>query len=1156
MLAGLRRRLGLVDVTTTRDFIVVEGISTILFFKDVYRIWGTSALYKHMFQNVRSSEFKMRHFFGFDFLYMCQTLYDDKQTRTPKRVLAKVIEELREKTWLGDVDRDVKSITDMSVVDNQVPFPLKPFQREFAQLYGRMVPAYKLKGYLLDAGAGTGKTVTSLVLSECLHAPKVIIFTPKNAAERVWKDTIQDIMMTKRRYWVSTEGRLPTLDEHFYVCHYESIQTIFDFVKANPRDFKDAMIIVDESHNFNRLAADRTQLLVEMCKMPTIAYCLWMSGTPIQAMGSECIPFLKCVDPYFDENCEEAFRKIYGKDAKRANDILRNRIGHLKYHVPKQDVVDTVVTVEQVMVKMPNGNDYTLEAIGARMRKFIDERKDYYEKNRKFYEDKYKEGLNEFEKTLRTDLDRREFNAYRSAFATVSGGFDPMTMKAEAQLCNRYELKTIMPKLNGSLKAEFKGARSVVKYVKLKIMGEALGGVLGKARSACHLDMLAHIDLEKYIDAAKKKTLIFTSYVEVLEAAADKLYHDGYTPAKVYGETNKDLPTIVAKYYKDEDLNPLVATFQSLSTAVPLTVANTILMLNQPFRDAIRTQTIARAARLGQDSEVFVFDFLLDTGDAPNISTRSNDILTWSAEMTASILGIKNVDTETLSLEVFDFMADLGSFVADLLGVFQGDLHRGGGEGWNSPSAAYSREVGDTIMSHSVQEEPEVDLPQYLYHGSAFKQGELLPGFQRSGEIVRWDKCETNEWLYAADEKDTAVMLGISSAIEKKFKLNRYKFEGRRIEIESHEPITIADIHALQVFLYTIKPDVKDGWMANYNPVNGLSGEFKTQSEVRKNILRCVPVDIKQALHGYSVQIKVIHSSFEGFGGLIDMVKKLFSSNNQKDEANKLNKEGSKYLDFSKVEAYLKQYFDNSTWLKDREFADTVSPAGIASKLAIGGKFDPARATSDIERNLIEFRTAIQKFNTALDPMDKEVDQAFEKHSKIVLGLINRKADDEEIEAACDAANQEADAIAAKCPLQKLIGQKWSFVGNEDVVVMKDEKGYFGVEAVGKRVPFEYSKQLPAIKAGEVQAVVKTIRECIKLANEKVRLNQGWLDFEDGSPIWNKLQDYNEPLYMDYFQPFYFQTASDPLGDSLPHHQLMAEDIIVALLTWLDRSIK
>jgi hypothetical protein len=857
MLAGLRRRLGLVDVSTTRDFIVVEGISTISFFKDVYRVWGTNALYKNMFQSVRSSEFKLRHFFGLDFLYMCQYLYDDKQTRTPKRVLSKIIEEIKEKTWIGDVDRNVKSITDMTIVNNIVPFPLKPFQKEFTELYGKVVPAYKLKGYMLHAEPGTGKTISSLVLGECLHASKVIVMTPKNAAEAVWKDTIEDILLTKRTHWVSTGNRLPSLDDHFYVCHYESIQTIFEFVKAHPKDFANTFIIIDESHNFNRLAADRTQTLVELCQLSAVTQCLWMSGTPIQALGSECIPFLKCIDPLFDAQSEEAFRKIYGNSAKRANEILRNRIGHLKFYVPAQDVHDVKVFTEKVMVKMPGSEKYTLEAIGNQMRTFVEQRREYYEKNRLSYQSKYKEGLAEFEKTLRTDLDRREYNGYRSAFATVSGGFDPKTMSAEAQLCNKYETKTIIPRLNNPLKTEFKSARSVVKYVSLKIMGEALGGVLGKARTQCNLDMLAHIDLEQYIDSAKKKTLVFTSYVEVLEAAAGKLFNDGYTPARIYGETNKDLPAIIGKFYKDEDLNPLVATFKSLSTAVPVTVANTLLFLDQPFRASTRDQTIARAARLGQDTDVFVFDFLLDTGDVPNISTRSNDIMEWSADLTAQILGIKNVDTDTLSLEVFDFMVGLAQFVSDLVGGV-GAFTGGGGNGWGHPSAAHSNESNEVVpVSWDDPDQTPVELPNYLYHGSAYKQNELMPGYQRSNELVRWDKCETNEWLYACDDKETAILLGISSAIEKKFKLDHYKFEGKHIYIETSEPLTPKDIHSLQVFLYTIKPEADDGWMENYNPINGLNGEFKTQGIVEKNILKVVPVDIESALRSRVLHIKV-----------------------------------------------------------------------------------------------------------------------------------------------------------------------------------------------------------------------------------------------------------------------------------------------------------
>lgn len=650
MFGNLRSKFGMVRVATTPKYVSVEGVKSHQWLREMQRIWGTKALANNMFSMIRTGELKFLHFFALDFLYMCETLRADTQSRIPKRLLIKVIEELKANTWLGDIDKAVDSITDMHVVDHIVPFPLKPFQKEFAKHFGVMVPTYRLKGYMLDAGPGTGKTITDLVVGEALHASKVVIISPKNAVKRVWEDTIKDILIRKRTFWSSAEDEVLHSDAHYYIVHYESLGKLVDYIKANWRDFKNTFVILDESHNFNRLAADRTQTLIDLCQMPIVSYCLWASGTPILALGTECIPFLRCVDPLFTPEAEERFRKIYGRDAKRANDILRNRIGHLKYHVPKQDVVDIPVKVEQVKVKMPDGDKYTLENIGNILRKFIDDRTAYYEKHRKHYEGQYYDALKYFESHLKTDVERRQFKEYQAAIKVLAAGYDPKLMKAEAMLCNRYELKTIIPVLPAQMKPEFKSARSVVKYVKLKIMGEALGTIVGGMRSKCHVDMLAHIDFEKYIDGAEKKTLIFTSYVEVLETTAGILTGKDYEVAKVYGATNKDLSGIVKKFYDDPDLNPLCATYQSLSTAVPLTVATDLLMLNQPFREAIRTQTIARAARLGQDKQVNVWDFLLDTGDKPNISTRSNDILEWSASMTASILGVHNVDLDSLTL--------------------------------------------------------------------------------------------------------------------------------------------------------------------------------------------------------------------------------------------------------------------------------------------------------------------------------------------------------------------------------------------------------------------------------------------------------------------------------------------------------------------------
>jgi hypothetical protein len=113
----------------------------------------------------------------------------------------------------------------------------------------------------------------------------------------------------------------------------------------------------------------------------------------------------------------------------------------------------------------------------------------------------------------------------------------------------------------------------------------------------------------------------------------------GFIPCMVYGGTNSEVTSIITKFERDPDINPCIATYQSLSTAVPLIVANTVILLNQPFRDHEWDQAVARVDRIGQDSQVYVFEILLDTGVEPNISTRSKDILLWSKAQISAIMG-------------------------------------------------------------------------------------------------------------------------------------------------------------------------------------------------------------------------------------------------------------------------------------------------------------------------------------------------------------------------------------------------------------------------------------------------------------------------------------------------------------------------------------
>ena len=1137
MFSGIKKSLGIVSVSQTPKYITVEGIDTFMLMRDLYRTWQSNQVGNQMFSFISGGKLRFLHFFGLDFLYICEKLKDDPQTRSSRRMLNKVIIELKEHTWLGDIDREIKSITDLHNITHVVPFALKPFQVEFAKHVGKLVPAYRLRGYMLDAGPGTGKTVCQLVLASCLHARKVIMVVPKNSVVDVWENTIKNILIKKEPYWLSTSNEALTTDKHFYICHFEQLGQMLEFVKANLGAFKDTYIGLDESHNFNRLASDRTGAYLELVSLPGMIMNIWASGTPIQALGIECIPYLKATDPMFNEEAEERFRKIYGRDAKRANDILRNRIGHLKFHVPKQDVVDIAINTTVLNVKMPGGKEYTLEAIGEKMRKFITERDIFYTNHKKEFQRDYDEALLYFEHHGHPN--KADYAAYKAAVALISKGFDPKLMKAEAALANGYERKTIIPALPNNMKEGFRKAKSVVKYVNLTIMGECLGTVLGGSRSKCHMEMVEHIDFGKLVDDARKKTMIFTSFVEVLQKAAKLIQKDGYETVEVYGATNKNLPAMIKSFYNDEDINPLLATYPSLSTAVPVTIASRLILLNQPFRDAIRQQTIARAARLGQDGPVDVVDVLLDTGDQPNISTRSNDIMTWSAEMTASILGVNNVDLDSMQLEAkADWYGELTELACEAADV--------------SPDVL---DGGESILSKE-NNQPLTKLPAYLYHSSAYKQTELMPGFKRSGELVKWDKVEDNTWLYTADRKDEAIMLGISSAIEKKWDLQRYKYNDKTkvLDIEVvDQHITKADIEKLTVWIYTIRPDAADGWVENYNPVNGLKGEYKTQGVVDSGIVRVEPVDIHEALRKYTINIKQVPGeSFESFSDLIRGVKSLFVKQaDRKEEHAKVIPKKYYGVRAEQVEAYLKEFYGNSSWLAKQSFNQTVSSSDIAQPLSVNGKFLESLAA--INTAIDQYIHAESDVENKLTKLDAEV-QRIDKKFQALLTAAIKKDDHDEVDSLALQAHKEFGSI--NIPFK---GMKFELLGGDVCtgIAQTTSDDRLPVEMTRKEIPVKVAKEIKALTSAEVTQAVKMIERLLAVAKaSKSRKYHEWLDFEDGSDFSSLIHEYDETDYMIYYQLWYFQSVDQDLGYGLPGLSDLVSDTIVGLLHWMDRSIK
>jgi hypothetical protein len=650
MFSDLRKMIGSIHVSEEGNFIRIEGLPTYQYLNDLARIWRTSKIGLNMFSKITGSSAVFHKFFLPEVIYTLESIL-----ATPKgsgynyRAIRKAVDELRRETWFKRTTERFANILNFNNLD-RLTKTLFDSQLGFLHVYNERVPQFNLQGYMLAADPGTGKTINSIAWSECLDSDCTIVISPKNALDRVWAATISTIFKKPVSYWVSSSDEPLVMGKRFYVFHYEQLDRAVEFFKTYQG--RKPTVILDESHNMNEIDSLRTQLFIELCRGSLKAqHVLWVSGTPIKAIGKEVVPLLKTIDPFFDKNAEERFIAIFGKSSSKGLDILANRLGYLVHKVTKANVMKSDVTREDVSVKIPNGKQYTLEAVSAEMREFVAERMEYYRINFKKYEADYNEGLRVWEDLIRHDKSQHNrYDIYRRYVAMIRTNYDPETMKMESKFCNAYE-KEIGAQLAQPLKDKFRNAKSVVKYYKLKVQGEALGRILGKRRMQCNLDLASHVDYESIIDGARKKTVIFTSYIEVVDRIHDILKEKGYSPLRVYGLTNHDLPNIINKFDKDTDANPLIATFQSLSTAVPLIMASSAMMMNRPFRSGELDQTEARIDRVGQDGGVTFYTVTLDTGNAPNLSTRSDDILEWSRKQVSEIMGVPMSDE--LSVEMF-----------------------------------------------------------------------------------------------------------------------------------------------------------------------------------------------------------------------------------------------------------------------------------------------------------------------------------------------------------------------------------------------------------------------------------------------------------------------------------------------------------------------
>ena len=651
MFQVFKRALGIVTVEETRSRIHVEGVPGYFIEKDISNAWKTSKLGNNMFTKVTRSSFSIPSFFALDLRYMLETMISNTgKLEMSKRTARQIIDKLNENTWLKNTLGDPPGCLDFTKISNFTMSPLD-FQMEFLRYYDKLVPKYGLNGLILAGAAGSGKTYTGLVLSECIGGDHLIVVSPKNALHKVWEQNINTVYKVPPKFWLSDSG-VPYSGQKIAVVHYEYLEKFLVEVSAMRGRIN---IILDESHNLNEVTSNRTQNFIQLCKVTSSKNIIWASGTSIKALGSESIPIFSTIDPRFTDEVIDRFKKMFGRDAKKSIDILANRIDLMSFKIEKSELKLQPPIIVNVPVKVPNGVDFTLEKIKEEMGVYIEERNIYYQGRRKEDQKAYDDCMSIYKDKIYSKEQYAEVDQYEQYVKLIQTA-SLRDIPEQIMWANKFENGKIIPTLPDTHKKLFKEVKTIIKYTSLKIQGECLGRVLSKRRMECILAMSEHIEYAKYIESSEKKTLIFTSYVDVLERCKNILIERGFQPMVVYGKTNFELNKIITLYETDPAINPLVATFNSLSTAVPLTVADVMIMLNAPFRDYIHQQAISRIHRLGASTQVYVYIAYLDTGDKPNLSTRTIDILAWSQAAVSAIMKIESpfkIDDLNIGVEGF-----------------------------------------------------------------------------------------------------------------------------------------------------------------------------------------------------------------------------------------------------------------------------------------------------------------------------------------------------------------------------------------------------------------------------------------------------------------------------------------------------------------------
>ena len=568
------------------------------------------------------------------------------------RYYRRMAEYIKKNTYLDNLDKNIDVKVDINRLNSILNEDYKPkdFQEEFIKKYFEYKEIYDLDGYILSFDQGLGKTFTAACISELIHPDQTIIVCMNTLKEnwanelRLYFKKYNDIERFKREVYVYgvSKPKEYSKDTRYIIVNNESINKIFPLVKNT----NSTMIIVDESQNFRNLDSLQTKNMLKLKQITKSKDNLMMSGTPIKANPSEIVPAMMMIDRTFTLDLAKLYIKAFTSNTDTLSDVVQTRFNRTIYRKTKDQVLDLPSkTVTNFKLEYKDEDPYLMINVKKRVADRFQEILESYKDEVDSVKDEFRETTLKYSSQDRTTtLDYIKFvdkgQDYESVHDSLYDLYDGFIKNnVYPNIKDKDELK------------RYKYVVSVYVYITQKCFFLAMGEVLPKVKAKAFNELYDNNKdlIYKMINNNPKKTVIFSTIVEVVDHIYDDLNKNDIKAVKITGSV-KNRMDIINQFREDDTIDVLVATSQTMGTGVTLVEANQMMVFCPPYRKADFDQACDRIYRIGQTHPVNIYNIIGSTS-SKDITTRMTDILDWSDQMVSSVLD--NIVNEEALIEKY-----------------------------------------------------------------------------------------------------------------------------------------------------------------------------------------------------------------------------------------------------------------------------------------------------------------------------------------------------------------------------------------------------------------------------------------------------------------------------------------------------------------------